>query len=76
MGRKGGKAAGKVKRTVCLDGDLARRLASFAGHYGQAQSAVVAEALKVHLAGFRSGGPRDRDGKADVRLVDADAEAA
>lgn len=77
MARKGDKTVKKVKRTISLDVDLSRRLASFAGHHGLDRSAVVADALRSHMAGFRSGGGyRDKADGAEVRLVDPDVEAS
>ncbi len=43
---------GRRRKTICLDADVARRLAVYAASLGRDQSDIVAEALEPMLRGF------------------------
>ncbi len=45
---------GRRRKTICLDADLARRLATFAAWHGRDQSDIVAEVLEPLLRGFHA----------------------
>ena len=51
----GGGPPGRKRKTIALDADLARRLATYAAWHGRDQSDVVAEALEPILRGFYAG---------------------
>jgi hypothetical protein len=51
----GGKPPGRTRKTISLDADLARRLATFAAWHGRNEQDVVAEALEPLLRGFYAG---------------------
>jgi len=44
-----------TRKTITLDADLARRLATFAAWHGRNEQDVVAEALEPMLRGFYAG---------------------
>jgi hypothetical protein len=52
--RKGqaGKPAARMRKTIALDMDLARRLATYAAWHSRDQSDVVSECLEPLLRGF------------------------
>jgi len=51
----GAKGPGRTRKTIALDPDLARRLATYAAWHGRDQSDVVADALEPLLRGFYAG---------------------
>jgi hypothetical protein len=53
-----GKPAGRCRKTIALDMDLARRLATYAAWHGKTESAVVEALLEARLSGVHLGWPK------------------
>lgn len=76
-GKPAARTSGRVKKSIGMPHDLARRLAAYAAWHGKDEQAVVCEALEPVLAGFyvATRGPAaaaDPPAAEALRVVDRD----